>query len=82
MSEDPLVIIMVSNGPGEIATWVKPLAEQLHEQISMRPRVKKSPISLKLILVPCPNATGKEGIAAKKWILFEKIINKSRAHQN
>ncbi len=75
MSEDPLVIIMVSNGPGEIATWVKPLAEQLHEQISMRPRVENSPISLKLVLVPCPNATGQEGIAAKKWILFDQIIN-------
>ncbi len=75
MSEDPLVIIMVSNGPGELATWVKPLAEQLHEQISMRPKVENSPISLKLVLVPCPNATGQEGIAAKKWILFEKIIN-------
>ncbi len=75
MSEDPLVIIMVSNGPGEIATWVKPLAEQLHNQISMRPRVEKSPISLNLVLVPCPNATGQEAIATKKWALFEKIIN-------
>ncbi len=75
MSENSLVITMVSNGPGEIATWVKPLAEQLHKQISMRPRVEKSQISLKLVLVPCPNATGQESLAAKKWLLFEKIIN-------
>ncbi len=75
MSEDQLAIIMVSNGPGEIATWVKPLAEQLHKQISMKPRFEKSSISLKLVLVPCPNATRQEGIAAKKWVLFEKIIN-------
>ena len=39
MSNDPLAIIFVSNGPGELATWVKPLARELHNQISLRPAV-------------------------------------------
>ena len=74
MSNDPLAIIFVSNGPGELTTWVKPLANQLHQQISLRPKVHASSISLNLVLVPCPNATGSENLVAKKWLQFEKII--------
>ena len=74
MSNDPLAIIFVSNGPGELATWVKPLAQELHKQILLRPQSDSSSISLNLVLVPCPNATGFEHIVAQKWLLFEKII--------
>jgi len=74
MSHNSLAIIFVSNGPGELATWVKPLAKELHKQIKLKPRVHNSSISLNLVLVPCPNATGNEIIAAKKWLQFEKII--------
>tara|TARA_B100000579_G_scaffold99753_1_gene79216 strand:+ start:232 stop:1509 length:1278 start_codon:yes stop_codon:yes gene_type:complete len=74
MSNDPLAIIFISNGPGELATWVKPLAHQLHLQIELRPKVDSSSKSLNLVLVPCPNATGYENLAAEKWSQFEKII--------
>ena len=67
MSNDPLAIIFISNGPGELATWVKPLANELHKHIDLKPRVNNSSISLNLVLVPCPNATGNEIFAAKKW---------------
>ena len=74
MSNDPLSIIFVSNGPGELGTWVKPLAQKLHKQIAMRPKAHSSSISLNLVLVPCPNATGHENIVAQQWLQFEKII--------
>ncbi len=74
MSNNSLAIIFVSNGPGELATWVKPLAKKLHKQIALRPKEHNSSISLNLVLVPCPNATGNEMIAAKNWLLFENII--------
>ena len=74
MSNDSLAIIFVSNGPGELATWVKPLAQELHKQIALNPKVSSSSISLNLVLVPCPNANGYEHIAAKKWFQFQKII--------
>ena len=35
MSNDPLAIIFVSNGPGELATWVKPLAQKLHQKMQL-----------------------------------------------
>ena len=74
MSNNPLAIIFVSNGPGELATWVKPLAQELHKQIDLKPKAHSSSISLNLVLVPCPNSTGYEYLAAKKWLQFEKII--------
>jgi len=75
MSNDPLSIIFVSNGPGELATWVKPLAQELHKQIPLRPKVDSSLISLNLVMVPCPNATGSENLVAQKWFQFETIVN-------
>ena len=75
MSDDPLAIIFVSNGPGELATWVKPLAGELHKQIALRPKTQSSLISLNLVLVPCPNSTGNENLVAEKWSKFENIVN-------
>ncbi|WP_320666617.1 glycosyl transferase [Prochlorococcus sp. MIT 1307] len=73
MKEASLVVVFISNGPGELATWVKPLAEKLHTKLLMQPKAKYSPVSLRLVLVPCPNATGNETKAARKWGDFEQI---------
>ena len=69
----PAALVLVSNGPGELTTWVRPLAEQLHRQMPLRPRDGASPWSLDLVLVPCPNATGVEHRVAAEWGLFERI---------
>ncbi|MEC7897722.1 MAG: glycosyl transferase [Cyanobacteriota bacterium] len=72
---DPtLSILFVSNGPGELSTWVRPLAEALHRQLLLRPRAPQSALSLSLVLVPCPNATGQEADAASRWSQFDRII--------
>ncbi len=73
MKDPSLAIIFVSNGPGELATWVRPIAEKLHNTIDLLPRSKTSSISLRLVLVPCPNGTGQEKSAALKWGQFEQI---------
>lgn len=66
-SAPTLSIVFVSNGPGELSTWVRPLAEQLHRSLQLRPRAAQSLVSLQLVLVPCPNATGHEAEAAGRW---------------
>ncbi|MCP4973336.1 MAG: glycosyl transferase, partial [Prochlorococcus sp.] len=68
-----LGVVFVSNGPGELATWVRPLAENLHKRILMRPRISQSQVSMRLVLVPCPNATGHEADVARQWNQFEQI---------
>ncbi len=75
MAEASIMLVMVSNGPGELSTWVKPLAEKLHSELLIQPRHENAPISMRLVLVPCPNATGQEKKAATQWNQFEKIIS-------
>ena len=70
-----LSIVLVSNGPGELTTWVRPLAAALHRSMLLRPRAGASPISLRLVLVPCPNATGSEAEVAQAWGLFDRITS-------
>ena len=69
---------MVSNGPGELSTWVRPLAEQLHVLLPLRPRQNDARTSLRLVLVPCPNATGQEERVARSWGVFEQVLPAAR----
>ncbi len=71
-------IVLVSNGPGELTTWVRPLAERLHHQLALRPRRADAACALHLVLVPCPNATGQEHAVARSWGLFERVIPAKR----
>ncbi|MBW4530224.1 MAG: lipid-A-disaccharide synthase [Aphanothece saxicola GSE-SYN-MK-01-06B] len=71
-------IVLVSNGPGELSTWVRPLAEQLHGLEPLRPRDPTASTSLRLVLVPCPNATGAEHRVAEGWGLFERVLPATR----
>ncbi|WP_396122541.1 glycosyl transferase [Cyanobium sp. CH-040] len=66
--------MLVSNGPGELGTWVRPLAQILHRRLSLLPCSPGAAGSLELVLVPCPNGTGREHEAAAAWGLFERII--------
>ena len=70
----PVSIVLVSNGPGELSTWVRPLAQYLQRRMALRPAVAEAECSLSLVLVPCPNGTGREHLAAAGWRLFERIV--------
>jgi hypothetical protein len=71
-------IVLVSNGPGELSTWVRPLAEELHRLLPLRPREPDAPSRLDLVLVPCPNATGQEDAVARRWQLFSRVLPAAR----
>jgi len=71
-------IVLVSNGPGELTTWVRPLAHRLHRELPLRPLHADAPLGLRLVLVPCPNATGSEHRVAQAWGLFERVLPAAR----
>jgi lipid A disaccharide synthetase len=52
----PIDIIILSNGPGEVTTWVRPVVRALRAQLG----VDRSAVRISAILAPCPNASGKE----------------------
>lgn len=53
-------ILILSNGPGELATWVNPVVQAL--TINDHPRDYR----ISLVLSPCPNGTGQELTIAQK----------------
>jgi lipid-A-disaccharide synthase len=63
-------ILILSNGPGEVTTWVRPVVIALREQLGN----DISQVRISVILSPCPHATGEEakeklrkiGIGVKK----------------
>ena len=52
----PLDIIILSNGPGEVTTWVRPVVRALRAKLG----VDRSRVRISVVLSPCPNASGRE----------------------
>jgi len=78
MKKKSIAVVIVSNGPGELATWVSPVIDELNKINKSLCNDDKIDLALRLVLVPCPNATGKEFIVANSWNKFE-LITKSKS---
>ena len=53
---NPIDIIILSNGPGEVTTWVRPVVRALRDKLGN----DRDLVRISVILSPCPNASGKE----------------------
>ncbi|BBN08883.1 hypothetical protein MPTK1_4g15230 [Marchantia polymorpha subsp. ruderalis] len=49
-------VVLLSNGPGEVAAWVKPVVASLRTKFGGR----KPSFRISVILTPCPHASGRE----------------------
>ena len=78
MKKKSIAVVIVSNGPGELATWVSPVVDELNKINKSLCNIYKLDFTLRLVLVPCPNATGKEFKVANSWNKFE-LITKSQS---
>jgi len=74
ISNESAAVVIVSNGPGELATWVKPVLDYLVKEKSKSINLNIPNYKLILSLVPCPNATGKEFTVANDWQILDLII--------
>ena len=63
-----LDILILSNGPGELATWVRPVVQALREQLGNATEARIS-----VILSPCPHATGKEAKIAASYPEIDRV---------
>ncbi|MEM8721165.1 MAG: lipid-A-disaccharide synthase [Cyanobacteria bacterium P01_G01_bin.39] len=65
----PKDIVILSNGPGEVATWVRPVVQQL-------PQILNQEVSFRisLILSPCPHSTGKEAAIALSYPEVDRVL--------
>ena len=65
----PTDIVILSNGPGEIATWVRPVVRALEKMFDSSPQVRIS-----VLLSPCPHSTGKEATIASSYEGVERVL--------
>jgi lipid-A-disaccharide synthase len=56
-------ILILSNGPGEVTTWVRPVVQALRQQLGE----DRSQVRISVVLSPCPNASGKEAAIALSY---------------
>jgi lipid A disaccharide synthetase len=62
-------ILILSNGPGELATWVRPVVKALREQLGD----DRTQVRLSVVLSPCPNASGKEVAIAESYPEVDRV---------
>ncbi len=59
-------ILILSNGPGEVTTWVRPVVQALRKYKSDRLRIS-------VVLSPCRHATGKEAAIALDYPEVDRV---------
>ncbi|MDY6785275.1 MAG: lipid-A-disaccharide synthase [Cyanobacteriota bacterium] len=67
--QTPQDILILSNGPGELATWVRPAVRELRKQLTE----DRSVLRISAILSPCPNATGTEEAIARSYPEIDRV---------
>jgi hypothetical protein len=65
----PVDILILSNGPGELATWVRPVVRTLRQQLGDN----RSQVRISVVLSPCPNASGKEADIARSYPEIDRV---------
>jgi hypothetical protein len=65
----PIDILILSNGPGELSTWVKPVVKQLRQKFGS----DRQQVRISIVLSPCPNASGQEGAIARNYPEVDRV---------
>lgn len=62
-------IVILSNGPGEVTTWVRPVVQALRQKLGFDP----NQVRISVVLSPCPNASGKEADIARSYPGVDRV---------
>ncbi|MEH2025801.1 lipid-A-disaccharide synthase [Nostoc sp.] len=62
-------ILILSNGPGEVTTWVRPVVRALRQELGDDPSV----VRISVVLSPCSNASGKEAAIALSYPEVDRV---------
>jgi hypothetical protein len=65
----PVDILVLSNGPGELATWVRPTVQALRQHLGY----DRTQVRISVVLSPCPHATGKESQIAGSYPEVDRV---------
>ncbi|MGL4881847.1 MAG: lipid-A-disaccharide synthase [Waterburya sp.] len=66
----PTDLVILSNGPGEITTWVRPVVKSLRRTLAD----VENQVRISVILSPCPHSTGKEAAIALSFPEVDRVL--------
>jgi hypothetical protein len=69
MNRQSIDILILSNGPGELTTWVRPVVKAIRAKFGEN----RDQIRISVVLSPCPNATGNEGAIALSFPEVDRV---------
>jgi hypothetical protein len=64
-------LVILSNGPGEVLTWVRPVVAAIHQQLEQSGQ--RSHLRISVILSPCNHASGKEAEILQSWPEVDRV---------
>ncbi|ARV60489.1 lipid-A-disaccharide synthase [Nostocales cyanobacterium HT-58-2] len=62
-------IVVLSNGPGEVTTWVRPVVKALRQKLGH----DRNQVRISVVLSPCPNSSGKEAAIARSFPEVDRV---------
>lgn len=65
----PIDLLILSNGPGEVTTWVRPVVRSIRERWGH----DRSRLRLSVVLSPCSHATGREADVARSLPEVDRV---------
>ena len=65
----PVDIVILTNGPGEVTTWLRPVVKALRKELDNNCAL----VRISVILSPCPHATGKEADIAASYPEIDRV---------
>ncbi len=70
----PFDIVILTNGPGEVATWVKPVVQALQNRCKQASSADAAAdIRISVILSPCPHASGQEHVTLAQYPEVDRV---------
>ncbi|MDJ0570538.1 MAG: lipid-A-disaccharide synthase [Pleurocapsa sp. MO_192.B19] len=63
-------IVILSNGPGEVVTWVRPVVRCLRHRLGD----DRHQVRISVLLSPCPHSTGKEAAIALSYPEVDRVL--------
>ena len=62
-------VLVLSNGPGEITTWVRPVVQALRAKFGEN----RDKLRISVMLSPCPHAMGQEAVVARSYPEIDRV---------
>lgn len=62
-------LLILSNGPGELSTWVKPVVQALRQRLGD----DRQQVRISVVLSPCANASGQEAAIAQRFPEVDRV---------